>query len=74
MNNSGEYTLTMILTTEKKMAHVISDECIACGSCAGVCPTEAISEGDGKFVIDSGTCIDCGTCVDECPVNAISGS
>jgi ferredoxin len=56
------------------MAHVISDECLACGTCAGVCPTEAISEGDGKFVIDPNVCIDCGTCVDECPVNAISGN
>ncbi len=54
------------------MAHVISDECIACGSCSGACPTEAISEGDGKFVIDAGSCIDCGTCVEECPVGAIS--
>ena len=30
------------------MAYVISDECVACGSCAAVCPAEAISEGDGK--------------------------
>jgi formate hydrogenlyase subunit 6/NADH:ubiquinone oxidoreductase subunit I len=54
------------------MSHVISDECIACGTCAGACPTEAISEGDGKFVINAEVCIDCGTCVDECPVSAIS--
>jgi NAD-dependent dihydropyrimidine dehydrogenase PreA subunit len=54
------------------MAHSISDECIACGTCAGVCPSEAISEGNGKFVIDPEICIDCGSCVDECPVGAIS--
>lgn len=30
------------------MAHVISDECVACGSCADECPVSAISEGDGK--------------------------
>ena len=35
------------------MAYVISDECVACGSCAAVCPAEAISEGDGKYVIDA---------------------
>ena len=34
------------------MAYVISDECVSCGSCAAVCPADAISEGDGKYVID----------------------
>jgi NAD-dependent dihydropyrimidine dehydrogenase PreA subunit len=54
------------------MAHVISDECIACGTCVGACPSDAISEGDGKFVINPDICVDCGSCVDECPVSAIS--
>lgn len=54
------------------MAYVISNECISCGSCAGVCPVNAISEGDGKYVIDAATCLDCGTCEGECPVSAIS--
>jgi ferredoxin len=54
------------------MAMKITDECIACGTCSGICPAEAISEGDGKFVIDADVCSDCGTCVDECPVSAIS--
>ena len=30
----------------KKMAYVISDDCIACGTCIDECPVEAISEGD----------------------------
>lgn len=54
------------------MARVISDDCICCGSCAGTCPVSAISEGDGKFVIDADTCIDCGACEGGCPVGAIS--
>ena len=33
------------------MAHVISDECVMCGSCEGECPVGAISEGDGKYEI-----------------------
>ena len=54
------------------MAHVISDECTSCGICADVYPSEAISEGDGKYVIDPDTCVDCGVCIDECPVGAIT--
>jgi len=52
------------------MAYKISDECIYCGACASECPVEAISEGDGKYVIDAATCIDCGNCADTCPVGA----
>ena len=33
---------------------------------------EAISEGDGKYVIDADACLDCGTCEAECPNGAIS--
>ena len=53
------------------MAYVISDECISCGACAAQCPVEAISEGDGKYVIDADACLDCGTCEGECPTGAI---
>lgn len=52
------------------MPYVISDECIACGACACECPVGAISEGDGKYVIDPDTCIDCGACAGTCPVGA----
>ena len=54
------------------MAYKISDDCIACGACAEQCPVEAISEGDGKYVIDADQCVDCGTCAAECPNDAIS--
>ena len=53
------------------MAYQISDDCISCGVCASNCPVGAISEGDGKFVIDADTCIDCGACEAECPFGAI---
>lgn len=48
----------------------ITDECLACGSCAGECPAEAIKEGD-IYVIDQDTCVECGACMDACPVGAI---
>lgn len=52
------------------MAHIITDECLACGSCLPECPVEAISEGD-IYVIDAELCTDCGACVDSCPTGAI---
>lgn len=54
------------------MAYQISDECISCGACAGECPVNAISEGDGKYEIDENECISCGACAGQCPVSAIS--
>ena len=50
------------------MAYVISDACVSCGTCAG----GAISEGDGKYVIDANACLDCGSCAGACPTEAIS--
>ena len=52
------------------MAYVITDNCVACGTCISNCPVEAISEGD-IYVIDADTCIDCGTCAGGCPSEAI---
>ena len=53
------------------MAYVISDECVACGTCEGECPVDAISEGDGKYEINADECVDCGTCAEACPTEAI---
>ncbi len=52
------------------MAFKITDECSSCGACAAECPVNAISEGDGKYVIDADTCISCGACAGTCPVGA----
>lgn len=52
------------------MAYVINDDCISCGACAGECPVNAISEGDGKFEINADECIECGACAGVCPVGA----
>ena len=57
---------------ERNMAHKISADCTMCGACVDVCPVEAISEGDPKYIIDPELCTDCGACIDECPVEAIS--
>jgi len=52
------------------MAYFINDECISCGACEPECPAGAISEGDGKYVIDAEKCTECGACADVCPVGA----
>ena len=41
------------------MAYVIGEDCISCGTCAGECPVEAISEGAER-------------CASVCPSEAIS--
>ncbi len=33
------------------MAYEISNECTKCGTCEPVCPSEAISAGDDKYVL-----------------------
>ena len=53
------------------MAHKITDECIACGTCIDECPTNAITEGDPIYLIDADECTDCAACVEVCPTDAI---
>jgi ferredoxin len=53
------------------MAYKINDDCTNCAACVTECPVDAISETDGKYVIDEATCADCGACVGVCPVDAI---
>jgi len=50
----------------------ISDDCISCGDCVDECATEAISLGEGKYVIDPDACAECGACASVCPNGAIS--
>lgn len=51
------------------MAYVITDACLACGTCKDECPSGAIAEGDIYVIGDD--CVECGACVDACPVGAI---
>ncbi len=55
------------------MAHVINDNCVACGACEAECPVEAISAGDTKYDINADICTDCAACVEVCPAEAIEG-
>jgi NAD-dependent dihydropyrimidine dehydrogenase PreA subunit len=54
------------------MAYVITEECVACGTCLDVCPADAIQEGEEKYTIDQEKCTECGSCVEVCPTEAIT--
>ena len=72
---TSDFTLTLLLKTLNQkfstMAYVISEDCVACGTCIDECPVGAISEGD-IYSINPDECTECGTCADACPQGAIS--
>ena len=55
--------------------YIVDAECISCGDCVPVCPTNSITESKIVFVIDPKTCTECEDeydepqCVDICPVD-----
>ncbi|MEL7569887.1 MAG: 4Fe-4S binding protein [Eubacteriaceae bacterium] len=52
-------------------AEVDKNKCVWCGSCADVCPADAIKlDDDAAFVTDE--CIGCGSCVEVCVAKAIT--
>ena len=59
------------------MALMITDECINCDVCEPECPNDAISAGEGIYVIDAGRCTECvgnhdkPQCQIVCPVDCI---
>ena len=54
----------------KPKGYGITDGCVGCGTCLGVCPQGCIVEGT-PFVIDRNHCLQCGNCYENCPVRAI---
>jgi len=50
--------------------YVITDHCIKCGKCTGVCPQSCIKEGV-PYKIEQEHCLHCGNCYENCPVKAI---
>jgi ferredoxin len=50
---------------------VITEDCVACGTCADECEANAIEEGEDIYVINEEKCTECGTCIEVCPTQAI---
>jgi ferredoxin len=47
------------------------EECVVCGLCVGVCPTEALYLKDWELIFDKEKCVLCENCVRACPVRVI---
>ena len=45
--------------------------CTVCGTCAGICPPKALSEGS-QPELDVDACLGCGLCAEHCPSEAIT--
>lgn len=52
---------------------VNEDTCIACGTCASVCPAEPVVFEVDIFskVVNPDSCIECGSCEENCPTGSI---
>ena len=52
------------------MSYLVTENCILCGTCYEVCPTDSIVEYEWYYKI-SDSCMDCGMCRKVCPNAAI---
>jgi len=51
--------------------HWIAARCIGCGTCAAVCPEDALLATENGVAIDRARCTLCGKCAAECPSTAL---
>jgi ferredoxin len=63
---------TPMLASSGYVAHLASDDCIACGACVRSCQFSAMSLRGGAVRIDSAACMGCGVCVSTCPQGVLA--
>ena len=50
----------------------ISEWCMYCGECAGVCPRSLIEVHETNLIFSEENCKDCELCIQVCPVHALT--
>lgn len=53
-----------------KKGYEVTDACISCGVCAGLCPQQCIDAGE-PYTIRQENCLHCGLCAENCPAQAV---
>lgn len=51
--------------------HLDETRCIQCGLCASLCPSQALSAGNGGVELRREACSGCGRCTTSCPVHCL---
>jgi MinD superfamily P-loop ATPase len=54
------------------MIIVDNGNCELCGTCSGVCQSDAIYIEKKSVIVDEKSCINCKACISVCPVAAIT--
>lgn len=59
--------------SSRRFAKVNRAVCVACGTCASLCPKQAASIKNGCWAeIDTAICVGCGLCAKACPADCIA--
>lgn len=58
-HGSLDSALVLRATGSVGVSTFITEDCINCGACEPECPNDAISEGEGIYVIDPQLCTEC---------------
>lgn len=79
LENSLKEAVNAIHDEQKNKKFEITKLCCGCGSCASICPTQAIKfqrdkEGFQHYIIDEDKCIKCKKCQTICPFDSIDAS
>lgn len=53
-------------------SYVVSDECISCGKCVGLCPLNNVTMSESGKPVFGKKCINCFACLQYCPKQAIN--